>query len=106
MGRAREGRGYLSLVARLIEIGLVVRAIAVELRRACLKCVARRYNSGARRVRDRDAFGRITCYVDGIGDDNRNRVADMHDATQSNRWPRRQKHRAPASLVEGRQRRQ
>src|SRR5215471_1540778 len=78
MGRARKGRSHLSVVARLIEIGLVVRAIAVELRGACLKCVARRYNSEARRVLDRDAFGRITCYVDGIGDDNRNRVADVH----------------------------
>src|SRR5262245_20786794 len=92
--RFRESGSYFGFIASLIEIGLVVRAIVIELRSARLEGVARRQNSRTRCVFDHDAFCRITCSVEPICDYQRNRVADMHDAAERDRRPWRQKHRA------------
>src|SRR5262249_5861307 len=55
-----EGGIHPGLIASLKEIGLVVRAFAVELWRIWCEGVARRYDSGPRRVVDNDAFGGVT----------------------------------------------
>ena len=79
-GEGRVGRG---LVAGLVEIRLVVRAIVVELRRAGLERLARRHHGGARRVVDLDALGGVAGQIERVGDDDRDRIADMHGRDRS-----------------------
>jgi hypothetical protein len=58
--RSGEGGIHLGLVAGLVEIGLVVRAFVVELRRVRCEGVARRYDAGPRLIVDNDAFGGVS----------------------------------------------
>ncbi len=78
-----EGGIHLGLVAGLVEIGLVVRAIVVELRRARCEGVARRYDRGPRRIVDRDTLGGVARLVERVGDHHRDRIADMHHAVDA-----------------------
>ena len=106
MRRDSEGGIHLGLVAGLVEIGLVIRATVVELRRVWRERVACRYDSGPRLILDNNAFGSISRLLERIGDNHRDRVADVHDAVERNRRPRRQEHRAAAAPLVGRHRRQ
>ena len=99
VGGGRKRRIGLGLVAGLVEIGLVVRAVAVELRRALLEGVARRHHGRPRRVIDRDGFGRVTRAIERVGDHHRDRIADMHGAIDGDRRPRRQIHRAAVAFL-------
>ena len=102
LGEGGVGRG---LVAGLVEIGLVVRAIVVELRRAGLERLARRHHRGARRVVDLDALGGVAGKLQRVGDHDRDRIADMQHAVDRDRRPVRQVHRAAVALLVGRHRR-
>ena len=106
MRGSRERRIGLGLVAGLVEIGLVVRAVVVELRRALLERLARRHHGRPRRVIDRDGFGRVAGEIERVGDHHRDRIADMHGAIDGDRRPRRQIHRAAVALLVRRHRRQ
>ncbi len=91
---AGEGRIDRGLVAGLIEIGLVVRAVVVELRRTRLERVARRHHRGPRRIVDRDALGRVARELERVGNHHRHRIADVQHAIDRDRRPLRQVHRA------------
>ena len=104
--RGGEGGIHLGLVAGLVDIGLVVRAFVVELRRVRCEGVARRYDSGPRLIVDDNTFGGVERLVERIGDRHRDRVTHMHHAVERNRRPRRQEHRAAAARLVGRHRRQ
>jgi hypothetical protein len=102
---ARErsiGRG---LVAGLIEIGLVVGAVVVKLRRSGLEGVTRRHYGRAWGVIDRHAFGAVAGAVERVGDHDRDRIADVQRAADRNRRAVRQVHRAAVTLLVGRHRR-
>ena len=102
LGEGGIGRG---LVAGLVEIRLVVRAIVVELRRAGLERLARRHHGRARRIVDLDALGGVAGEIERVGDDDGDRIADMQDAIDGDRRPMRQIHRAAVALLVGRHRR-
>ena len=102
LGEGGVGRG---LVAGLVEIGLVVRAIVVELRRARLEGLARRHHGGPRRIVDLDALGGVARKLERVGDHDRHRIADMQHAVDRDRRPVRQIHRAAVALLVGRHRR-
>ena len=99
MRRGRERRIGLGLVAGLVEIGLVVRAVAVELRCAWLDSCARGHHGRSRRVIDRDGFGRITGAIERVGDHHRDRITHMHDAIDGDRRPRWQIHRTAVAFL-------
>ena len=79
--RDSEGGIDLGLVAGLVEIGLVIQATVVELRRVWCEGVACRYDAGPRLILDNDAFGGISRLVERIGDNHRDRAMCM---TRSN----------------------
>ena len=102
---AREGRVGRRLVAGLVEIRLVVRAIVVELRRAGLERLARRHHRGTRRVVHGHALGRVPRKIERVGDHHRHRIADMHRPADRDGGAERQGHRAAVALLVGRHRR-
>ena len=58
-----------------------------------------------RRVIDRNALGCVAGDVERIGDHHRDRIADMHHPTDSDRRSRRQIHQAAVALLVGRHQR-
>ena len=104
VGCAHERRIDLRLVAGLVEIGLVARTIVVELRRILLERIARGHHGRPRRVIDSDALGCVAGDVERIGDHHRERIADMHGATDGDGRSRRLVHRAAVALLIGCQR--
>ncbi len=98
---AGEGGFDRGFVAGFIEIGLVLGAVVVELRRARFERLARRHHRGPHRIVDRDVLGRVAGTVERVGNHHAHRIADVAHPVDRDRRPFRHVHRsAVAPLVE------
>ncbi len=78
LGKGVVNRG---LVADLVKERLVPRVLLPNRRRIRRKRSFGADCRGQRLVADVDQFGRILCLVQRLGDDERNRISDIADAT-------------------------
>ena len=93
MRRAREGGIGRRPVAHLEHVGDVVGAFVPDGRAAGVGCRGRRGDRGQRIVVDRDQFGGVLRLRGGLGDDQRDRVADVAHAAAREAGVRRREHR-------------
>ena len=105
MRGARERFVDRGLVAGLVEIGLVVGTIGIELRRAGLEGILGIHDGRAGRIVDLDPLGGVARLIERVGDHDRDRIADMHRAADGDRGAVWQVHRAAVALLVRRHRR-
>ena len=93
ISRRGECRLDRRLVATLEAIGQIAGGLVPHQRRAGGERRLRIDHGGQRAVRDRDSLGGVARLFDRLGDDERDRVADMPDAVARQRGTRRHDHR-------------
>ena len=81
-----------------VEIGFVVRAVVVELRRAGLERLEARGHRRQRLVLDRDLLGGVARLRLGVGDNQRHRIADMAHSPDRQRRPVGNVHRPAVAM--------